>query len=103
MDELERLAKTIAWTEDHSNWVYQLRWRYLLWKAKRAKIAAMTAPKREVTFQLQFLGCGHVLTLPLLHSANHQHCYVCQPELRDRPEPGLCPRCQGSPVKPSGR
>jgi hypothetical protein len=38
MDELERIAKTMAWIEGHRwNWVYQLRWRYLLWRARRAE------------------------------------------------------------------
>jgi hypothetical protein len=45
------------------------------------------------TFPLRFEGCGHVLDVPLQHSPNHNHCFVCQPDLRDVPAPGECPPC----------
>jgi hypothetical protein len=55
------------------------------------------------TFELRFEGCGHTMKIPLKHSANHDHCFVCHPELRDIPSPGKCPLCimAGKPETPA--
>jgi hypothetical protein len=45
------------------------------------------------TFPLHFEGCEHVLNIPLLHNPDHSLCYLCRPELRDRPVTGKCPEC----------
>jgi hypothetical protein len=45
------------------------------------------------TFPLHFEGCEHVLNIPLLHNPDHSRCYLCHPELRDRPVTGKCPEC----------
>jgi len=37
------------------------------------------------TFPLHFEGCEHVLNIPLLHNPDPSRCYLCRPELRDRP------------------
>lgn len=49
---------------------------------------------KPIDFELRFEGCGHVLRIPLMHAAGHVNCFVCRPELRDRPAPGCCPQCQ---------
>jgi hypothetical protein len=45
------------------------------------------------TFPLHFEGCEHVLNIPLLHNPDPSRCYLCRPELRDRPVTGKCPEC----------
>jgi hypothetical protein len=45
------------------------------------------------TFPLHFEGCEHVLRIPLVHNSDDSRCYLCHPELRDRPVTGKCPEC----------
>jgi hypothetical protein len=45
------------------------------------------------TFQLRFEECEHVLNVPLIHSSHRVTRYVCQPEMRDVPMKGKCPKC----------
>ena len=44
-------------------------------------------------FEIRFESCGHTLRIPLLHKEDDRRCYICHPELRDRPAPGKCPAC----------
>jgi hypothetical protein len=41
------------------------------------------------TFDLRFEKCE----IPLLHNSDDSLCYICHPELRDRPLPGKCQKC----------
>jgi hypothetical protein len=46
------------------------------------------------TFDLHFQQCDHLIKIPLLHNpGDHSLCYICHPELRDRPLPGRGPKC----------
>src|ERR1700747_3337713 len=45
------------------------------------------------TFPLHFEGCEHVPNIPLVHNSDHSLCYLCHPELHDRPVTGKCPEC----------
>jgi hypothetical protein len=45
------------------------------------------------TFELRSEGCNHTMKIPLLHNADDSLCYICHPELRDRPLPGKCQKC----------
>jgi hypothetical protein len=49
------------------------------------------------TFDLRFEKCEHVLKIPLIHNIDDSRCFICRPELRDRPLPGKCPKCMGAP------
>ena len=44
--------------------------------------------------EVRFAECGHSMWIPLGHSANHEHCYACQPELVREAIPGSCPACE---------
>jgi len=54
------------------------------------------------SFQGTFADCGHTRAIPLQHSAsdNHAHCFLCHPELRNRPIPGRCPSCRAATIPP---
>lgn len=45
--------------------------------------------------ELRFEDCPHIVEAPALHNPlnNHAECYVCHPELCERPVPGKCPKC----------
>jgi hypothetical protein len=45
------------------------------------------------TFELRFEDCNHTMKMPLLRNEDDSHCFVCHPELRDRPAHGKCPAC----------
>jgi hypothetical protein len=45
------------------------------------------------TFTARVTDCSHTRELPLLHSAGHVNCFVCQPELREQPIKGRCLDC----------
>jgi hypothetical protein len=46
---------------------------------------------RPLYFDLKFENCPHTSKIPLSHGANCQvHCFVCQPEKRDKPFPSKC-------------
>jgi hypothetical protein len=47
------------------------------------------------TLELRFEGCGHIMKIPLLHNPDDSKCFICHPELRDRPMSGKCPKCIG--------
>jgi hypothetical protein len=50
---------------------------------------------RPLYFDLHFTDCPHVSKIPLGHGADCKtHCYICLPELRDRPSPGKCFECR---------
>jgi hypothetical protein len=45
-------------------------------------------------FDLKFQDCPHICKIPLSHGADCTlHCFVCHPEMRDKPYPGKCPSC----------
>lgn len=48
---------------------------------------------RTKTIELRFEGCGHKQRIPLFHNPDESRCFICRPELRDRPLPGKCPGC----------
>jgi hypothetical protein len=48
------------------------------------------------TFDLRFEKCEHIQKIPLQHNADDSQCYICHPELRDRPLPGKCPECMSA-------
>ena len=51
-------------------------------------------PVSPLYFELRFEGCPHTVTLPLVHGADcKKHCFICMPELRERPFPGVCSKC----------
>ena len=56
------------------------------------------AATREIQFEreVRFEGCDHAITIPLLHSAGHVNCFLCQPELLDRPLKGKFPACRAA-------
>jgi hypothetical protein len=59
-------------------------------------------PMPRETFDLHFEQCDHLIKIPLLHDAgDHSLCYICHPELRDRPLSGRCPKCI-SAERPAG-
>ena len=37
--------------------------------------------------EVRFADCGHSMFIPLGHSANHERCYACDPELAKEPIP----------------
>jgi hypothetical protein len=53
------------------------------------------------TFELRFTDCEHVLNVPLIHSTHRVTCYVCEPEMRDVPAKGKCPKCEDAEAKPN--
>jgi hypothetical protein len=58
----------------------------------------MSAPgkkkeENQPTFTAHFTDCAHNVEIPLVHSAGHKACFLCQPDLRQKPMPGLCPSC----------
>lgn len=53
----------------------------------------LQSPMAYETFPLRFEGCERVVNVPLIHSSHRVTCYVCQPELRDKPVAGKCPNC----------
>jgi hypothetical protein len=56
-------------------------------------MAENTNPSSPLYFELKFQGCPHTSQIPLSHGADCKfHCFVCMPELRERPFPGVCPR-----------
>src|ERR1700723_4743673 len=55
-------------------------------RARMRAIARSRTPHMPIeTFPLHFEGCEHVLNIPLVHNSDHSRCYLCHPELRDRP------------------
>jgi hypothetical protein len=48
------------------------------------------------TFELRFEGCKHTMKIPLLHNSDDSRCFICHPELRDKPMSGKCPACVGA-------
>jgi len=53
-------------------------------------------------FPLHFEGCEHVLNIPLVHNSDDSRCYLCHPELRDRPVTGKCPECISEAARGQG-
>lgn len=54
---------------------------------------------RSRTFTIHFEGCGHNHEMPPPHyhntSNDHSECFLCHPEVADRPWKGECPACFG--------
>jgi hypothetical protein len=46
--------------------------------------------------EVRFAECGHTRWIPLGHSAGHEHCFACNPELAQEPIPGKCPKCSAA-------
>jgi hypothetical protein len=44
--------------------------------------------------ELHYADCDHTIFIPRGHTADHQHCYECNPELAKEPLPGCCEDCQ---------
>src|SRR5277367_6985252 len=44
--------------------------------------------------ELHYADCEHTRFIPHGHTADHQHCYGCNPELAKEPLPGCCEDCQ---------
>jgi hypothetical protein len=44
--------------------------------------------------ELHYADCDHTRFIPGGHTADHQHCYGCCPELAAEPLPGRCGDCQ---------
>ena len=40
--------------------------------------------------ELHYADCEHTRFIPRGHTADHQHCYGCNPELAKEPLPGCC-------------
>ena len=53
------------------------------------------APSLVLEIELRFRDCPHIVQAPALHDPadNHSQCFVCHPELCERPLPGKCPKC----------
>ena len=54
-------------------------------------------PSRPLFIELRFTDCPHVLRWQgwkLVHGSDcSKHCYICMPELREKPIQGKCPDC----------
>jgi rubrerythrin len=62
---------------------------------KRLRAQGRAQLKEIKTIELRFIDCGHVIKIEnTLHNADHDHCFVCHPELADNPIPGRCPSCR---------
>jgi hypothetical protein len=44
--------------------------------------------------ELRYADCPHMIFIPQGHTADHQHCYACHPELAEEPRPRCCNDCQ---------
>jgi len=44
--------------------------------------------------ELHDADCGHTMFIPPGHTADHQHCYTCHPELAKEPLAGCCEDCR---------
>ncbi len=44
--------------------------------------------------ELHYADCEHTRFIPRGHTADHQHCYGCNPELAKVPLPGGCETCR---------
>ena len=44
--------------------------------------------------ELRYADCEHTRFIPRGHTADHQRCYACHPELAKEPLPGSCENCQ---------
>jgi hypothetical protein len=44
--------------------------------------------------ELCYANCDHTVFIPRGHTADHQHCYACHPELAEEPLAGCCEDCQ---------
>jgi len=57
-------------------------------------------PSRPLYIELRFTDCPHVLRWEdweLRHGSDcSKHCYICKPELAERPVKGLCPSCSNA-------
>ena len=40
--------------------------------------------------ELRYADCDHTVFIPRGHTADHQHCYACNPELAKEPLAGCC-------------
>jgi hypothetical protein len=52
--------------------------------------------------ELHYANCEHTFFIPRGHSADHQHCYACHPELAEEPLPGCCEDCRTKHGSPGG-
>ena len=44
--------------------------------------------------ELHYADCEHTIFIPRGHTADHQHCYGCNPELAKVPLSGCCENCR---------
>jgi hypothetical protein len=48
----------------------------------------------ENAIELHYADCEHKRFIPRGHTADHQHCYACHPELAKGPLAGCCESCR---------